>query len=140
MKEPYAVIPKEAWSGAKKEVGVFPARLQELVKAFFATGPNFPSYEELLKIFSGGSLIQECSFCSDTMKVAAMAETRYLAVTLIRPYLSPTFCCGKDACIQAMLNKVDAWSKWSLAQKAVFNKLRISTCDFCFKLAEKVNR
>merc|ERR1719341_480407 len=74
MKEPGAMIPKEAWSGAEKEVGVFPTRLQELIEAFYAKGQDVPSYEELVKILCGGSLIQECSFCSSTIKVEALAR------------------------------------------------------------------
>ena len=34
MKDSHAMIPKEAWCVAKNETGVFPIRLQELIKTF----------------------------------------------------------------------------------------------------------
>ena len=34
MKDSHAMIPKEAWCGAENEIGVFPIRLQELIKTF----------------------------------------------------------------------------------------------------------
>jgi len=141
MKEPGAMIPKEAWSGAEKEVGLFPTRLQELIEAFHAKGQDFPSYLELLKIFCGGSLIQECSFCSNTTKVEALyGEKRSLGCALVRPHSSPTFMCGKPACVQEIRKRLGAWNDWLLAEKALFSKLQITRCDFCFKFAEKVNR
>ena len=141
MKEPGAMIPKEAWNGAEKEVGVFPIRLQELIEAFYAKGHDVPSYEELLEILCGGSLIQECSFCSSTIKVEALfGEKSGVGVAVVRPHSSPTFRCGKLACKNEMLKRMDAWNEWLLAVGALFGKLQITRCDFCFKLAEKVKR
>ena len=141
MKEPGAMIPKEAWSGAEKEVGVFPTRLQELIEAFYAKGQDFPSYEELVKILCGGSLTQQCSFCSSTIKVEVLAGEKIgLGCALVQPYSSPTFRCGKSACIKEMQKKMAAWKGWLLAVGALFNKLQITRCDFCFKFAEKVKR
>ena len=34
MKDSHAMIPKEAWCEAKNDIGVFPIRLQELIKTF----------------------------------------------------------------------------------------------------------
>jgi len=141
MKEPGAMIPKEAWSGAEKEVGVFPTRLQELIEAFYAKGQDFPSYEELVEILCGGSLIQECSFCSSTIKVEALlGEKSGVGIAMVMPYSSPTFRCGKSACNEEMLKRMDAWNDWHLAVMALFSKLQITRCDFCFKFAEKVKR
>ena len=141
MKEPGAMIPKEAWSGAEKEVGVFPTRLQELIEAFYAKDQHFPSYEELLEIFCGGSLIQECSFCSSTIKLEALfGEKSGVGAAVVRPHSSPTFICGKSACNEEMLKRMDAWNGWLIAVGALLNKLQITRCDFCFKFAEKVKR
>ena len=132
---------RNRWSGAEKEVGLFPTRPQELIEAFYAKGQDFPSYEELLRILCGGSLIQECSFCSNTTKVEALyGEKRGLGCALVNPHSSPTFMCGKPACDKEMVKKMGAWADWLLAEKALFNKLQITRCDFCFKLAEKVKR
>jgi len=143
MKDPGAMILKKAWEGAEKEVGDFPNQLQELIKAFYASERNFPSYEGLLKAFCGGSLIQKCSFCSNTIKVDALLRERSsssLAFAMIQPHFSPTFSCGKPACIQEMVKKARAWNDWQLAEAALFKKLQITRCDFCFKHAGKVNR
>ena len=143
MKDPGALIPKEAWAGAEKDVGVFPTRLQDLIKAFATSGHDFPSYEELLRIFCGGSLIQQCSFCSDTTKVAALHEEKNSfrqGFAVILPHFSPTFRCDKPACNKEMTKKLDAWNDWLTAESALFKKLQITRCDFCFKFAGKVNR
>ena len=41
------MIPKEAWCGAKNKIGVFPIRLQELIKTFGEKNvPNLPCERE----------------------------------------------------------------------------------------------
>merc|ERR1719237_323735 len=99
----------EAWNGAEKETGVFPTRLQELIEAFYAKGQDVPSYEELVKILCGGSLIQECSFCSNTIKVEVLVGEKIgRSCALVQPYCSPTFSCCKPACEKEMLKRMDA--------------------------------
>ena len=46
MKDSHAMIPKEAWCGAKNKIGVFPIRLQELIKTFGKNVPNLPCERE----------------------------------------------------------------------------------------------
>ena len=141
MKDPGAMIPKEAWAGAEKEVGVFPRRLQNLIKAFATSRRDFPSFEELLRIFCGGSLIQQCSFCSNTTKVVAIDEEKNCqGFAVILPHFSPTFSCGKPDCNKEMVKKLNAWNDWLTAEVALFKKLQVTRCDFCFKFAGKVSR
>ena len=46
MKQPREAMPEEMWKGMAKEVGVFPARLEEILKAVKKT--QFPPYKELV--------------------------------------------------------------------------------------------
>ena len=148
MKDPHAMIPKDLWSGAGREVGVFPSRLQELIntfyekRAFYHVGQGSISYEELLKILCGGSLIQECSFCSNTTKIEALAGEKVglAASALIKPYFSPTFSCSGLVCNIQMDQRMKTYTDLVLAEDALFKKLQITRCDFCFKHAEKVKR
>ena len=54
LKEPREALPKELWTGLREEMGVFPVRVAELIKAF--SGDKFPSFKELLKIICGGTV------------------------------------------------------------------------------------
>ena len=61
LKDPRGVVPAKLWIGFYEEVGPLPSRVAELIKAL--SGDQFPSFQELLKIFCGGTLRQTCSFC-----------------------------------------------------------------------------
>ena len=76
-----------------------------------------------------------------TIKVDALAgEKNGLANALVKPHFSPTFSCGKPACKNEMSKRVKAQTDWLAAEEALFQKLQITRCDFCFKHAEKVKR
>lgn len=67
LKNPKEVVPGELWIGLG--LGIFPSRVAELIKAL--SGTDFPPFQDLLKVFCGGNLIQACSFCNINMTVAA---------------------------------------------------------------------
>ena len=71
LKDPRGAVPPELWIGFQQEVGPFPSRVGELIKALSAD--ECSSFQELLRIFSGGNLSQACSFCSARMDVAAVS-------------------------------------------------------------------
>ena len=51
LKNPREVIPEELWVGIQQEVGPFPSRVAQLIKAL--SGTPLPSFQELLKVFCG---------------------------------------------------------------------------------------
>ena len=61
MKEPGAMIPKEAWSGAEKEVGVFPTRLQELIEALRRLKHEVKTQKEETMLLR--KALMECEAC-----------------------------------------------------------------------------
>ena len=67
MKSPREAVPEELWLNVEQEVGLFPCRVEQLIKAL--SGTQFPSYQKLLEIFCGGSLLQACSACNTSMTV-----------------------------------------------------------------------
>ena len=71
LKDPRGAVPPELWIGfQQEEVGVLPSRVVDLIKALSAS--QLPSFQELLKVFCGGTLRQTCSFCKKRMTVAAV--------------------------------------------------------------------
>ena len=64
---PREAMPEELWVVIQEEIGPFPNRVAELIKAF--SGAHLPSFHELLKVFCGGSLRQACSVCKTGMTV-----------------------------------------------------------------------
>ena len=71
LKDPRRSLPVKVWEGLEEEVGLFPARLQELLDAL-GSSTELPSFKELLSVFCGGSLEQSCTFCGTTMIVKAV--------------------------------------------------------------------
>ena len=143
LKDPRGAVPPELWIGFQQEVGPFPSRVGELIKAL--SGDEFPSFQELLKIFCGGSLSQACSFCSTRMDVAAVSGEvlgRYVGIPAVSiiPFLPPMFKCGAETCQVELLRKKDAFVKLYFGLGATLVKLRSTTCDYCFLRAEKAHR
>ena len=143
LKEPRESVPSKMWNKLEKDVGVFPSRLQEIIKAF--SSPKFPTFEELLQIYCGGSLAQKCTWCSSNLSVGAVyAEAegckKNIPTVVIRPYLSPSFCCGAPSCEVQMENKFHEWGCWSMGVSGTYVKLMSTRCHFCFKHAEEVHR
>ena len=143
LKNPQETVPEEFWIGLQKEVGIFPSRVVELIKAL--SGTQIPSFEELLKIFCGGSLLQICSFCKTWMIVSAVCgevEGCYeLRPTVcILPFLPPLFSCGAPPCAKEITGKSNTHSKMFHGLGASCIRLLPTRCDYCFKLAEKVHR
>ena len=118
LKEPREALPKELWTGLREEMGVFPVRVAELIKAF--SGDKFPSFKELLKIICGGTLLQRCSFCHSSVSVVAVegeVEGFYktTATVALLPHMAPMFRCGESNCAAEMEDKVFEHQKWELA-------------------------
>ena len=143
LKDPRGVVPAKLWVGLEQEVGPFPNLVADLIKAL--SGDQFPSFQELLKIFCGGSLSQACSFCSTRMDVAAVSGEvlgRYVGIPAVSiiPFLPPMFKCGAETCKVELLRKKDAFVKLYFGLGATLVKLRSTTCDYCFLRAEKAHR
>jgi len=144
LKEPRKSVPETLWENLdEKQIEVFTSRLEALIKAL--GGSRIPSFEELLKIYCGGSLAQICSFCTSPMSVAAVHEevegckdnTPQVAIL---PCLPPFFSCGASPCAKQMEKKSAAWAKWAFALGTTCNRLNKNRCDSCFKLAGQVHR
>ena len=143
LKEPRKSVPSKMWNKVEKDVGVFPSRLQEIIRAFSSS--KFPTFQELLKIYCGGSLVQKCSWCASNLSVAAVhAEAegykKNIPTVVIRPYFSPSFCCGATSCEVQMTEKFYEWNSWSMGVSGTYVKLMSTRCHFCFKHAEEVHR
>ena len=142
LKQPREDIPEKFWENLDEDqIEVFTSRLEALVKAFGR--PQFPSCEELLKIFCGGSLDQACSFCASSMSVAAVfvkGSKDNTPLVMILPGLPPLFSCCASICNLKMQKRYDAWRKWLLAVGATYRKLEKNRCDSCFKQASQVHR
>ena len=143
LKQPRKAIPEELWEDLDEDhIDVFTSRLEALVKAL--GGAQFPSFEEMLKIYCGGSFAHVCSFCTSPMSVAAVFGEMegYLSMPLVRisPCLLPLFCCSASSCAEQMQNKYDIWGKWGVAVLTTTAKLGKNRCDFCFMLASHVHR
>ena len=146
FKDATNTIPKkEEWSHINVEdAGFFSVGSEKLIDAF--SSQQFLPFQELLKIFLGGSLDHRCSFCNATLTVVALdgevvgASRRGKPLALLRPFAPPIFTCGRDGCTQQHVEKMKAWDLWSLAVMTTNDKLRGTRCDGCFKLAPRVHR
>jgi len=143
LKQPREAIPEELWENFDEgQIKVFLSRLYAMFKALGR--PQFPSFEELLKIYCGGSLAQVCSFCTSPMSVAAVfGEVEgclWVPLVRIAPCLPPLFCCGSFPCTMLMQIEYDKWGKWGVAVLTTTAKLEENRCDSCFKLASQVHR
>jgi len=144
LKQPREAVPEEFWENLDEDqTEVFTSRLEALVKAL--RRPPFPSFEELLKIYCGGSLVQACSFCSSSFSVAAIfgeveSCMHNMPLVIIFPYLPPLFSCGATPCDQQIQIKANDWVKWDVAKCTTRTKLAKNRCDSCFKLASQVHR
>ena len=124
-------------------MGLFPGRLAQLIEAFY--GSQFPTFPDLLEIWCGGNLVQNCSFCGTIVKVVAVCDEgigTYMGMPTVSllPHMAPTIFCGQDECLSQFLATGSAWNKWSVAVRACFEKLELKSCDYCFKLANEVHR
>ena len=143
LKNPRETVPAELWIGLEQEVGPFPSRVTELIKAL--SGTQLPSFQELLKVVCGGSLLQACSVCNTTISVAAVwgeVEGIYSRTpsVLLGPNLPPLFNCGANTCMEAIRSQVKASIKWTAGVFATYAKLLPNQCGFCLQLPEKVHR
>ena len=128
-------------------MGLFPGRVAELINAF--TGVQFPVFPDLLKIWCGGNLFQNCSFCASSVKVAAVHGEGigqwipgYPSVPTfsLLPHMGPIIFCGGNKCLLELQANTIAWNKWCIAVLSSFEKLDVNRCDYCFKLANEVHR
>ena len=143
LRDPRGVVPAKLWIGLEQDVGQFPSRVAELIKAL--SGDQFPSFQELLKIFCGGNLSQVCSFCSTRVDVAAVdGEVKGcfvgIPVVSILPFLPPLFNCGAKTCKVKNRSQKDALTQMFLGIGATWVRLQSMSCDYCFMMAEKVHR
>ena len=143
LKNPWETVPAELWVGLEQEVGPFPSRVAELIKAL--SGTQLPSFQDLLKVFCGGELLQACSVCNTTISVAAVwaeVEGAYSGTPSVRlkPHLPPLFNCGANTCVEEMLAKIKFHDKWAAGVSATYAKLLPNQCGFCLQLPEKVHR
>ena len=143
LKDPRGVVPAKLWIGFYEEVGPLPSRVAELIKAL--SGDQFPSFQELLKIFCGGNLSQACSFCSTRMDVAAVDREvkgcyEGIPTVSVLPFLPPLFNCGAKACEVKHGKKNNAFGQLYMGLVATLARLESKRCDYCFMLAEKVHR
>jgi len=147
LKDPYSAVPLEVWDGLEDGIGLFPGRLKLLAVALCSA--KFPSFKDLLSIYCGGSLAQDCSFCGISVTVAAVEGEvlglhggilKGVATALLLPYLPPLYCCGTPSCKEKLLEKHTTWTEWAVAVWTVMNKLYLSVCDNCFKLSEEIHR
>ena len=84
-------------------------------------------------------------WCASNLSVAAVhAEAegykKNIPTVVIRPYFSPSFCCGATSCEVQMTEKFYEWNSWSMGVSGTYVKLMSTRCHFCFKHAEEVHR
>ena len=145
LKEPRKAIPDELWTDATGNVGPFLDRLEELL-ALVTSAAELPSFEELLKVWCGGSLEQNCAFCGTPVNIEAVFwEGRgcmYGVPTVtIKPFLPILFSCGAKSCEDDQVEKGKKWRDWANAVVMTSAKLfRSSRCDHCFKGSDYVHR
>ena len=143
LKTPHESVPAEYWVGLQQEIGVLPERVDDLIKALSAD--QLPSFQELLRIFCGGTLLQTCSFCSTKMTVAAVFREargcfKGTPTVVVQPFLPPLFSCGAKACSDQLVVKGDAFNSFAIGLNATCARLSSLKCDYCFLLCEKVHR
>ena len=144
LKDPRRSLPVKVWEGLEEEVGLFPARLQELLDAL-GSSTELPSFKELLSVFCGGSLEQSCTFCGTTMIVKAVEREvegcfEGAPTVCLRPFLPVFFFCGESSCEEGRSEKIQTWVDWGNAVSMTRGKLGRNQCDHCFKLADNVHR
>ena len=147
LMDPQESVPKELFIGLQKDVGVFPIRVVELIRAL--SGNQIPSFGELLTIFCGGSLCQTCSFCKAKMIVHAVngefkgahrfKGLRVPTVTIV-PFLPPLYSCGSEKCDKEIDTEENIYRKLYTGLALTHLRLRPSMCDYCFMLPEKAHR
>ena len=148
LKTPRESVPAEHWVGFEQEIGLLPERVADLINALSSVSAGqIPSFQELLRIFCGGTLSQTCSFCDQSMTVAAVigeagkwGECTGIPAVEILPFLPPLFICGAKPCHAQWLEKRRAFSGLTAGLHAACSRLSSSRCDFCFMMAEKVHR
>ena len=146
LKTPRESVPAEHWVGFEQEIGLLPERVADLINALSSVSADqIPSFQELLRIFCGGTLSQTCSFCDQSMTVAAViGEVRGKCTGIptvdILPFLPPLFICGAKPCHAQWSEKIRAFCGLTAGLHAACSRLSSSRCDFCFMMAEKVHR
>jgi len=149
LKEPMRSVPEKAWEGQVSEAGLFATRVQELIQAFNDSGNQFPTFQHLLKVFCGGSLVQRCSFCNIRVTVKAVCgeaadgggdHYQWLPLVVVKPHLPVLFSCAGYSCQYKLADRTMAHEYWRLAVQATGNKLAGNACHFCFKLPEEAHR
>ena len=144
LKDPRNAVPLEMWEGLEEEVGLFPARLKELTDTLVSA--QLPSFKELLRVYCGGSLEQNCSCCGTAVTIEAVVREvkgwqKGVPAVCLLPFMPILFCCGQPTCSEGFISpKLKAWDDWSLAVDMTKGKLEFNRCDYCFKLAENVHR
>ena len=146
FKDMTSTVPKKAeWSHINVEDNrIFTTRSDKLIEAF--SSQHILPFQELLKIFLGDSLNHRCSFCNATLTVVALAGEVMGAcrqgkpLALLKPFAQPIFTCGRDGCTDQLVEKEKTWDLWSLAVMTIYDKLRATRCDGCFKLVPQVHR
>ena len=136
-------MPPELWSGFEKELGTFPNRVGELIKAL--SGDVFPSFQKLLKILCGGNLRQACSFCSTRVDVEAVVgelEGCYVGIPTVSilPFMPPLFSCGAETCGAEIVGKENSFEKLGFGLSTTLARFQSTRCDYCFLLTEKAHR
>ena len=146
LKEPRKAIPDELWTDATGDVdGPFLDRLEELL-ALVTSAAELPSFEELLKVWCGGSLEQNCTFCGTPVNIEAVfgeGRGRMYGVptVMILPFLPTFFSCDAESCGDDLVEKGKKWMDWANAVGMTSTKLfRSSRCDHCFKGSDYVHR
>ena len=143
LKEPQRALPAELWTGVEQEVGTFPERVKELLD-FITFATEVPPFEDLLKLYCGGSVEQICSFCENRVKIEAAVVCCSLyeeAVVCVKPFLPLLFCCTAMSCLEALAGKLDKWGDFAVGVNLTFVKLTPSNqCDHCFKVSDDVHR
>ena len=137
LKEQQRAVPAELLTGAEQEIGAFPERLKELLDAI-TSATEVPSFEDLLKLYCGGSVEQICSFCANRVKIEAAeycCSLHDVAVVCVKPFLPLLFCCSAMSCFEALAGKLDKWGDFAGGVNLTYVKLRRSNqCDHCFKV------
>ena len=144
LKEPQRAVPAELWTGAEQEVGAFPDRVKEFLDVI-TSATEVPPFEDLLKIYCGGSVEQICSFCANRVKIGAAlglgtGSLDDVAVVCVKPFLPLLFCCSAMGCHKALAGKRNKWADFAVGVNLTFVKLTPSNqCDHCFKVSDDVH-
>ena len=120
--------------------------LKELLD-FITSATEVPPFEDLLKLYCGGSVEQICSFCANRVKIEAAVVLEGtgslydVAVVCVKPFLPLLFCCTAMSCAEALAGKLDKWGDFAGGVNLTYVKLTPSNqCDHCFKVSDDVHR